>query len=147
MGSLPKELRIIIKPKINDSKIVSPIIIEKKLLLPEFNKDNKIPSSVVPTSTSSSIITNNPNNIKEDSSSSSQEKRDIIAKETKEKYIKYKNIAKEKEKKAIIAKEDAIIARNYALNIKKQSQIAIGDACKTRIGGRFLCLRPFNIGY
>ena len=45
------------------------------------------------------------------------------------------------------AREEAKVKREIALNSKREAQIAKGEACKTRPGGRYLCIRPFGIGY
>ena len=108
-----------------------------KIDIPSINKINK------------STI-NLPNIIRQESTQEeieSQEKRDKLARRAYETYIKNKKTAKEYEVKVNKAREEAKVKREIALNSKREAQIAKGDACKTRPGGRYLCIRPFGIGY
>jgi chemotaxis protein histidine kinase CheA len=69
-----------------------------------------------------------------------QEVRDARAKDARNVFLDYDKTAKDLEKKAREARDNA--------NEKKKIAKAFKDeACKTRPGGKFLCLRPFGSGY
>merc|ERR1711862_673972 len=69
-----------------------------------------------------------------------QEVRDQRAKDAKSEFKKLDQEAKDIE-------SQARKARNVANIAKKEAQIAKNEACKTRFGGKVLCIRPFGSGY
>ena len=46
-----------------------------------------------------------------------------------------------------IIEKQAKQARAEAKEAQKLAKAAKAEACKTRFGGKFLCIRPFGIGY
>lgn len=69
-----------------------------------------------------------------------QEVRDEKAREARA-------VFKELDKDAKALEKEAKAARAKASEAKKEAAIAKGEACKTRPGGKLICLRPFGIGY
>ncbi|GKZ00567.1 hypothetical protein MPSEU_001008900 [Mayamaea pseudoterrestris] len=71
----------------------------------------------------------------------SQDARDGRAKDARQVYLQFDASAKEIEAQA---RE----ARNLAKEKQKMANAAKDEACQTRPGGKFICLRnPFNVGY
>lgn len=70
----------------------------------------------------------------------SQDVRDGRAREKNEKFKSLDDDAKAVEKQAKAARE-------LAKDAKKEAKIAKAEACKTRPGGKALCIRPFGSGY
>lgn len=69
-----------------------------------------------------------------------QEVRDARAKEARSDFLAADNEAKELERQARELREVANGKKKIANELK-------GDACKTRLGGKIVCLRPLNSGY
>jgi len=69
-----------------------------------------------------------------------QDVRDARAREAKNKFKELDAEAREVEKQAKIARDIASVA-------KKEAGEAKAEACETRPGGKFVCIRPFGIGY
>mmetsp|Transcript_15077 Transcript_15077/g.17855 ORF Transcript_15077/g.17855 Transcript_15077/m.17855 type:complete len:100 (-) Transcript_15077:349-648(-) len=70
----------------------------------------------------------------------SQDVRDERARVLASEFNKLENDAKAKSKVARAARKEAQAA-------KKLADAAKGEACKTRIGGKVACIRPFGVGY